>query len=68
MSFVRDYLSRSQQQSFTVSEVAMLLDVHANTVRNWANSGKMICQITLGGHRRISREVLERVGASCNAL
>lgn len=66
MSFVRDYLSNSSQQFFTTVEAALLLDVHPSTIRRWVDDKRIQARITLGGHRRIAREVLLSTGASCN--
>lgn len=66
MSFVFDYLKHSKQQFFSPVEAAMLLDVHPDTVRRWIDRKRMPSLRTLGGHRRISREVLLNTGASCN--
>jgi excisionase family DNA binding protein len=67
MSFVFDYLKKSTQQFFEPSEAAMLLNVHANTIRRWADDGLLRpCEMTLKGHRRISREALLMAGASFN--
>jgi len=43
-----------------VQQAADLLGVSANTVRRWADAGKIACQRTPGGQRRFSRDDLER--------
>jgi len=42
----------------TTSEAATICDVTRFTIRNWVISGKLKSEITTGGHRRISQEVL----------
>lgn len=34
------------------AEVAALFGVDPKTVAAWARDGKLVCQFTLGGHRR----------------
>jgi len=43
----------------TLSEVAKVLGVHPNTVRNWADQGRIPVQRTSGGHRRFKRTDFE---------
>ena len=44
----------------TTTEVARLLGMHANTLKNWVRSGKIPSYKTLGGHYRIrSSELVE---------
>lgn len=38
------------------SEVARILHVSPKTVDRWANQGRIPCIVTLGGHRRFTRE------------
>lgn len=49
----RSYLTRA--------DVARLLGVSPNTVTRWAREGKLPCQITLGGHHRFDRVVIEEI-------
>jgi len=42
----------------SLSEASGLLGVHASTLRRWADSGRVPCQRTPGGHRRFSRHQL----------
>lgn len=42
-------------------EVSQLLGVSPNTITRWAREGKLPCQVTLGGHRRFDRAVIEDV-------
>lgn len=48
----------------TRSEVAKLLGVSPNTVTRWAREGRLPCQVTLGGHHRFDRELVERLRKS----
>lgn len=45
----------------TRSEVARLLGVSPNTVTRWAREGRLPCQVTLGGHHRFDRSVIEEI-------
>lgn len=45
----------------TRTEVARLLGVSPNTVSRWAREGRLPCQLTLGGHRRFDRGVVEEI-------
>jgi excisionase family DNA binding protein len=45
----------------TRMKVARLLGVSPNTVSRWAREGRLPCQLTLGGHRRFDRTVVEEV-------
>ena len=39
---------------YSTSELARMLNVDASTVKRWADSGKLQCYKTVGGHRRFS--------------
>ena len=43
------------------SEVAALLGVSPSTVTRWAREGRLACQVTLGGHYRFDRGLVERL-------
>jgi len=45
----------------TRSEVARILGVSPNTVTRWAREGRLPSQVTLGGHHRFLRSVVERL-------
>ena len=49
----RPYLTRSS--------VAELLEVSPNTVTRWAREGRLPSQVTLGGHHRFDRAVIEEI-------
>lgn len=66
MSFVMDYLSGSSKDYYTTTEVAILLRLHPDTVRNWIRANQIAVSKTPGGHRRIDRVTVMRIGASCN--
>ena len=48
----------------TRSEVSRLLGVSPNTVTRWAREGRLPCQITLGGHHRFERDLVEQLRKS----
>ena len=55
---------RSQVNSgefLTRSQVSRLLGVSPNTVTRWAREGRLPCQVTLGGHHRFERTVVEQL-------
>jgi excisionase family DNA binding protein len=45
----------------TTSEVSRLLGVSPNTVTRWAREGRLPCRLTLGGHHRFDRQVIEEI-------
>jgi len=48
----------------TRSEVSKMLGVSPNTVTRWAREGRLPCQVTLGGHHRFERELVEQLRRS----
>ena len=48
-------------QFLTRSQVSRLLGVSPNTVTRWARDGRLACQVTLGGHHRFERELVEQL-------
>ena len=48
----------------TRSEVSTLLGVSPNTITRWAREGRLPCQVTLGGHHRFERELVEQLRKS----
>ena len=46
---------------FSVSEAGLLLGVHPATIRRWDKGGKIKCSRTIGNHRRISKEEIDRI-------
>ena len=45
----------------TRSEVARILGVSPTTVTRWAREGRLACRVTLGGHHRFERSLVEEV-------
>jgi len=52
------YDNAMPDQWLSLSEASGLLGVHASTLRRWADSGRVPCQRTPGGHRRFNRRKL----------
>lgn len=52
---------------FTTHQAADILGVTPITVIRWIKKGAIPCMTTLGGHRRIKREDLERIAKEHNA-
>jgi excisionase family DNA binding protein len=50
----------------TTSEVSRLLGVSPNTVTRWAREGRLPCRLTLGGHHRFERDVIEHLRETLN--
>jgi excisionase family DNA binding protein len=50
--------TQEMKESFSTSEVATFCHVTADTIRKWAEAGRIIVFKTPGGHRRIRREDL----------
>ncbi len=50
----------------TTSEVSRMLGVSPNTVTRWAREGRLPCQVTLGGHHRFERTVIEEIRKTLN--
>jgi excisionase family DNA binding protein len=48
----------------TRSEVSAQLGVSPNTVTRWAREGRLPSQVTLGGHHRFDRELVEQLRKS----
>jgi excisionase family DNA binding protein len=51
-------------QFLSRSEVSRLLGVSPNTVTRWAREGRLPSQVTLGGHHRFDRELVEQLRKS----
>jgi excisionase family DNA binding protein len=45
----------------TRSEVARILGVSPTTVTRWAREGRLACRVTLGGHHRFERSLVEEI-------
>jgi excisionase family DNA binding protein len=48
----------------TRSDVSKLLGVSPNTVTRWAGEGLLPSQVTLGGHHRFDRDLVEELRKS----
>jgi excisionase family DNA binding protein len=48
----------------TRADVSKMLGVSPNTVTRWAREGRLPCHVTLGGHHRFEREVVEQLRQS----
>ena len=46
---------------YSVGEVARLLGVHVDTVRDWCVGGELACSRTAGGHRRITARAIDEM-------
>ena len=69
LSPVRNAVEVAIQESvasrfLTRSEVSRMLGVSPNTVTRWAREGRLPCQVTLGGHHRFDRELVEQLRKS----
>jgi len=51
----------------TPNQVARLLDVSADSVRAWADAGRLKCIRTVAGHRLFRREDVEQLAAQRRA-
>lgn len=45
----------------TLKKASEMLGVTSQTLRNWDNTGKLKTMRTLGGHRRIPKEELNKI-------
>ncbi|MFA6467855.1 MAG: helix-turn-helix domain-containing protein [Bacteroidota bacterium] len=51
---------------FTTQEIAELLGVSPSSIQRWADSGKLKCHVTEGGHRKFSRTHLSDFATTYN--
>jgi len=63
MSVAVDDQALAVEGYMTRSGVARLLGVSPNTVTRWAREGRIPSQLTLGGHHRFERTVIESLRA-----
>jgi excisionase family DNA binding protein len=61
MSDAEDAVGPVGTDLLTRSAVSRLLGVSANTVTRWAREGRLPCQVTLGGHYRFDRQLVEQL-------
>ncbi|MBS7611468.1 helix-turn-helix domain-containing protein [Candidatus Bathyarchaeota archaeon] len=50
-----------EKEWYTTGEAAKILGVSFRTVKRWIYSGKISVTKTVGGHHRVSREVVDRL-------
>jgi excisionase family DNA binding protein len=50
----------------TTSQVSRLLGVSPNTVTRWAREGRLPCRLTLGGHHRFERALIQDISETLN--
>ena len=48
-----------QKKLYSTADLAKLLSIDASTVKRWADSGRLQCYKTIGGHRRFSLEQIQ---------
>ena len=51
----------SEEPMLTRAQVARILGVSPTTVTRWAREGRLACRMTLGGHHRFSRVLIEQI-------
>ena len=52
---------KPDDELLTRSGVAQLLGVSPTTVTRWARERRIACRVTLGGHHRFERSVVEEI-------
>jgi excisionase family DNA binding protein len=57
----REMTTAPRPDLMTRSEAARILCVSPTTVTRWAREGRLACRLTLGGHHRFERGVIETV-------
>jgi len=58
---MRENVVIEAESYLTRADVARLLGVSPNTVTRWAREGRLPSQVTLGGHHRFVRSVIEEI-------
>ena len=53
--------SEDGEEYLRVGEAAAMLHVSRQTLGRWARQGKVPFHLTMGGHRRFARSVIERL-------
>jgi excisionase family DNA binding protein len=61
LSITRDAIQPHDAQLLSRSEVAGILGVSPTTVTRWAREGRLACRLTLGGHHRFERSLVEEI-------
>lgn len=57
---------KNENRFFTTQEVADLLGVSPSSIQRWADSDKLKCESTDGGHRKFSEEHLQEFAMKYN--
>jgi excisionase family DNA binding protein len=57
-----------QEKYITLKRASEILGVTTQTLRNWDNSGKIKVIKTLGGHRRIPIEEIEKITGAVDSV
>jgi len=60
--------SKNEKQWLTLSQAAKMLDVHATTLRRWADNSKIPVLVTPGGHRRFAVTDVEKFAQNSHGL
>ncbi len=58
---MRENVVIEAESYLTRADVARLLGVSPNTVTRWAREGRLPSQVTLGGHHRFVRSVIDEI-------
>lgn len=59
---------QNHHKLMTPGDVAKRIGVHPKTVTRWANEGKLpVGEVTIGGHRRYRRDVVEEIAQRLKA-
>jgi excisionase family DNA binding protein len=56
--------AKRDDEYLTTGEAAQLLGVSPKTVSRWADQGRIVYLVTIGGHRRFARSVIEQTRVS----
>jgi excisionase family DNA binding protein len=54
----RSTMSR-RKQFLSTADIARLMSIDVSTVKRWADSGKLQCYKTVGGHRRFRSDQVQ---------
>ena len=61
-------MESKQKELITGKQVAEMFGVHPDTIRDWANDGKLNSVKTLGGHRRYKLSEIQKIVEERNAV
>ena len=48
-----------RKKLYSTADIARLLSIDTSTVKRWADSGRLQCYKTIGGHRRFSTQQIQ---------